>query len=208
MNMQRHPSASRQQGLSLIELMVALTISFLVALGILQIFSASSQTYRMQEGLSRVQESGRYAAQFLQRELRTVGYEGCGSDTERTSQLSFVNHLADYSATVFGGDAVDPKFRFQRPIEAFAAEDLTNADLPAGLTVGQLHLVPGTDVLILRTVSEEAVPVINLARTNDNNGTRRDRLLGCDDRVSRYRRRCNCLRIGKLPFGRCLRWHP
>ncbi|MGA9422630.1 MAG: PilW family protein [Rhodanobacteraceae bacterium] len=160
-----HAARSRHVGLSLIELMVALAISTLVALGIVQIFSASRMTYQVQEGLSRVQESGRYAVQTLQRDLRMVGYMGCGSDNERDTQASFVNHLATWSATVPGGDAVDPKYRFQRPIEAFAA-----ADLPADLTALGLNVVAGTDVLVLRTVSEDAVPVISIARTPDNYG--------------------------------------
>ncbi|MGA8277364.1 MAG: PilW family protein [Rhodanobacteraceae bacterium] len=155
----------RHLGLSLIELMVALAISTLVALGIVQIFSASRMTYQVQEGLSRVQESGRYAVQTLWRDLRMVGYMGCGSDNERDTQTSFVNHLAAWSATVPGGDAVDPKYRFQRPIEAFAADSL-----PADLTALGLNVVADTDVLVLRTVSEEAVPVVSIARSADNYG--------------------------------------
>lgn len=155
----------RQTGLSLIELMVALLISLLVSIGILQIFSASRATYQMQDGLSRVQESGRYAIQYLQRQMRMVGYMGCGADTERTTQASFVNHLATYSATVPGGDAVDPLYRFQRPIEAFSADAL-----PSDLTALNLRAVAGTDVLVLRTVSEESVPVISIARTAGNLG--------------------------------------
>lgn len=152
---------SIQRGLSLIELMVALLIAGLLSLGIVQIFSASRITYQTQEGLSRVQESGRYATQYLQRQLRMVGYMGCGSDSERISQVSFVNHLALYSATVPGGDTVDAKYRFQRPIQAFAAE---------AVPVGLLDSAPkaGTDVLVLRVLGDDSVPALAINATNNN----------------------------------------
>ena len=150
----------RQRGLSLLELMVALLIAGLLALGIVQIFGASRVTYQTQEGLSRVQESGRYATQFLQRQLRMVGYMGCGSDSERFSQVSFVNHLATYSATVPGGDAVDPKYRFQRPIEAFAS-----TAVPAGFLD---HAPLGGDVLVLRVLGEDSVPALTINAANNS----------------------------------------
>jgi type IV pilus assembly protein PilW len=155
---------SGPKGFSLIELMVALTISLLVSIGIVEIFGGSRATFQTQQGLSAVQESGRFSIQYLQHQLRMAGYMGCGGDTERQTQESFVNHMANYSATVPGGDAVaDPKFRFQRPIEAFAS-----ADLPSDLST--LAPVNGTDVLVLRTASEESVPVVSIARTPDNFG--------------------------------------
>lgn len=155
MNM-RYTTVGRQRGVSLIELMVALLIGFLLALGIVQIFGASRTTYQVQEGLSRVQESGRFAVQFLERQLRMVGYMGCGSDAERASQRSFVNHLAAYSAAVSGGDAVLDKYRFQRPVEAFAA-----AAVPAYLTAAGVDPAAGTDVLVLRVLSDDSVPVVS-----------------------------------------------
>ena len=95
--------AHRQSGVSLIELMIALVIAGLLALGLVQIFGASKTTADMQEGLSRVQENGRFATQFLQRQLRMVGFMGCGADTGRNTQASFVNHLATFPGDVVPG---------------------------------------------------------------------------------------------------------
>ena len=47
-------SRASQRGVSLIELMVAITIAMLVTLGLIQIFGASRASSQMQEGLSRV----------------------------------------------------------------------------------------------------------------------------------------------------------
>ena len=150
----------RQSGVSLIEVMIALVISGLLALGLVQIFGASKTTSDMTEGLSRVQENGRFATQFLQRQLRMVGYMGCGSDAERSIQQSFVNHLAQHpGVTVPGGN----KFRFQRPIEAYTQGEMTAPTELAILT----NMVAGSDVLILRVFSEESTPVVSISKAAD-----------------------------------------
>lgn len=151
----------RQHGVSLIEVMVALLIAALLTIGLLQIFGATRLTSQMQEGLSRVQENGRFAMQYLQRQLRMVGFMGCGADIGRVAQTSFVNHLAMYDGTIPGGT----KYRFQRPIEAFTAGA---APPPAELTAEAASFVAGSDVLILRVFGDESVPVLNVSREATN----------------------------------------
>jgi len=67
----------RQSGLSLVELMVAVTIGLVLLTGVLQIYLGSKQTYRIQDALSRLQENGRIAIEMLQRDIRPAGYVGC-----------------------------------------------------------------------------------------------------------------------------------
>lgn len=67
-------------GLSLIELMVALALGAFLILGLVQLFSASRSTFLASEGLSRVQETGRTAMDWMQRDLRMAGHMGCVSD--------------------------------------------------------------------------------------------------------------------------------
>lgn len=66
----------RQAGLSLVELMIAITLSLLLIAGVLQIFLSSKQTYSTNNALSRVQESGRFAMDFLTQDIRNTGYKG------------------------------------------------------------------------------------------------------------------------------------
>lgn len=63
----------RQQGLSLIELMVAMGLGLLLVFGIGTIYVGSKQTYRMQEANARVQETGRFALEAIGRSLRQAG---------------------------------------------------------------------------------------------------------------------------------------
>jgi len=71
---QRHSISHSQQGVSLIELMVSLTIGLVIILGIAQIFSANRETYTAQENLGQLQENGQYAVNFISQHLRKAGY--------------------------------------------------------------------------------------------------------------------------------------
>lgn len=83
--------AKRQSGLSLIELMIAITLSLLLIAGVLQIFLSSKQTYSTNTALARVQESGRFAMEFLTQDIRNIGYKGqCLGEP--------LNHLTNDSA--------------------------------------------------------------------------------------------------------------
>jgi type IV pilus assembly protein PilW len=87
--MNMHPK--RQQGLTLIEIMIALTISLLLLAGVIQIFISNKQTYRMQEASARLQESGRFAIHFLTQDFRMAGFFGCGSTIMEISNIADVD---------------------------------------------------------------------------------------------------------------------
>ena len=55
---------SLQRGLSLVELMISLTVGSVITAGIVQLFSANSDTHRVMMGQSRIQESARFALDF------------------------------------------------------------------------------------------------------------------------------------------------
>ena len=68
---------SKTPGFTLVELMVAITIGLIILAVLSQVYVGSKRTYRSQEALSRLQENGRYAIDFLGRDLRVAGYMGC-----------------------------------------------------------------------------------------------------------------------------------
>src|SRR5665647_885339 len=68
---------NHQVGMTLIEIMIALLIGAFLIGGVLEIFINSRQTYRMQENLSRLQENGRFATEFISNSIRMTGYWGC-----------------------------------------------------------------------------------------------------------------------------------
>jgi len=77
----RYPALRRQQGVTLVELMIALAIGLLVTVAMLKVYVDASGMYRFNEGLARVQENGRFALEFIRRDARVAGFWGCNSDT-------------------------------------------------------------------------------------------------------------------------------
>lgn len=178
---QNLPRLSGQRGVSLIELMVGILISSLLMLGMYQIFTASRVTFQMQEGLSRVQENGRFAMDFLQRNVRMAGFMGCGSDIGRFNQASFVNHLANADGSM--PTTTGAAYRFQRPIQAYTVgSSMAIPDDFAAIAASSAATKPidGNDVLILRILSEDSVPVITL----DKDGTNTQLTLRIADKTS------------------------
>ncbi|EAR20899.1 PilW family protein [Nitrococcus mobilis] len=73
----RRSFPSYAAGFSLVEIMVALTLSLLLLGAVFQIFISAKTSYRMNEGLARLQETGRFAADILAGDIRMAGYQGC-----------------------------------------------------------------------------------------------------------------------------------
>ena len=70
---------SLQRGFTLIELMIAMLIGVFLMGGVIQIFLSAKQAYRLQENLSRLQENGRFAMDFITKDVRMAGFAGCAS---------------------------------------------------------------------------------------------------------------------------------
>ena len=75
----RHPYPRSQQGITLIELMIALVIGLLATGAMLKVYVDSSQLYRFNESLARIQENGRFGLEFIRRDARMAGFWGCNS---------------------------------------------------------------------------------------------------------------------------------
>jgi len=74
---------NRECGFGLVEILVAMAIGLFLLAGVIQVLVSSKQSYRTNEALARVQESGRIALDFIARDIRLAGFspvlEGCGS---------------------------------------------------------------------------------------------------------------------------------
>ncbi len=146
----------KQQGLSLIELMIAMLVGLILIGGVLSIFISSRQSYGVNSGVARIQESGRFALSFITKPVRMAGYMGCG-----LSSSNFANDLKSPANT-------DLAFNFKDGIVGFeytgtAPGNTYNiaSDQPSP-TVGtgnwspsldaslQNLVIPGTDVMVLR----------------------------------------------------------
>ncbi len=83
------PAPVRQQGLSLIELMVALTVSLIILVSLVAVLSNAQKTTRIQSGLQDIQERGRSGLAIMVRDIRNAGFAGCSN-----KGATFTSHLA------------------------------------------------------------------------------------------------------------------
>jgi type IV pilus assembly protein PilW len=72
----RMRSNTRNAGLSLVELMVALALGSALIAGAVYVYSQSRSTYRVSENIARLQEQGRYVISVIEPDLELAGYYG------------------------------------------------------------------------------------------------------------------------------------
>jgi type IV pilus assembly protein PilW len=165
------------RGLSLIEILVALTITGLLLLGLSQIFIGSKIAYSVQAGMSRAQENARFVFSYLEDNVKMAGYYGCGNEAD--ASLQYFNHVINDSG------ASDPTalIRFNRPVEGFDytnctstacdtdglaasagvagdwSPSLASSNLPASASA---RPVKGSDILVLRILSSVGTPALGV----------------------------------------------
>lgn len=126
-----------QSGLTLVELMIAMLLGLVILAGVLTVFISNSSTYRTNEAVARIQESGRFAFELMARDIREAGGMPCGADLPVANVL---NNSADTpGASTWWAD-------FNNGIRGYDAGEA----LPAaanGTNVG--NRVAGTDAIIL-----------------------------------------------------------
>lgn len=132
----------RQGGLTLIELMISLVIGLLVLGALLVVYLGSRAAYRTSDSLARVQESGRFAIEFIAQDGRMSGFMGCLSRNLTTD--SVINLTANPSV---------PFSNSADGIRGFDGSDATNIALWSNPTAGsptEIERVGNSDVLTIR----------------------------------------------------------
>jgi type IV pilus assembly protein PilW len=176
---------ARQRGMSLIELLVSLTLSATLMAGVVGVFVTMFQTDRSQEGVSRIQESGRFALSFLSQDLRMAGFMGCSSTLEAT----------DINVTIYSPPA---SFQPDRNIQGWEGATSDPGDInnsvndeatvltsavggwatSGGNVLDVTNAMPGTDIFrvwgadpavrtIINSVTPGASTVVNVVNTPD-----------------------------------------
>ncbi len=135
---------NKSSGMSLVELMIAVALGIIITGGLIEIFINNKLTYRVQDGLARLQENGRYAHYYLSKEIRMAGYGSCGSLKTLVPAIQ--------------AKVVPPNFAFS--IDDVITGHDGNADgtwspaLPPTLAT---VVAPGTDVIGLHSASRYSV---------------------------------------------------
>ena len=148
-------------GLTLVELLVAITLGAIILGGAVTLFVNNRDTYNTTNELSRLQETARYALDMMVKDIRMAGYFGCADRGDTvTLNVPVVNpgELWDFNMDP-GAGAIIP------PIEGFEAAFVANEFMPSGfdVTVGTNgaggEVLAGTDAITLRYIAGSMIDV-------------------------------------------------
>lgn len=147
-------------GLSLIELLISMALGLTLATGVVQIYVGSETTERDREARQRMQENGRFAMNFLLREIRMAGYMGCSSDIDPADvnvtlvggiPASFqpLTGIQGWEATGTDSGTVNNSAKDVAVVASTTAEWTTSASS----TISSFNAVPNSDIIQLWTGS-------------------------------------------------------
>ncbi len=103
-----------QGGLSLVELMIAMVIGLIVMAGLAQILLSGRQSYSTQSGVGALQENGRFATFFLQRDISKAGFpRTTGPSTGAPTVTPFVVPTLPGTGTFEGVDDAPDQIEMQ-----------------------------------------------------------------------------------------------
>jgi type IV pilus assembly protein PilW len=108
----------QQQGFSIVELMVAVTLGLVLLAGLIQMFISSKQGYRIQESGGRLQENSRFAMEYLANSIRQTGFFGgqLGTSIDKLTGSPLANPSA-------APCSIEWMTAYQRPIEGWKGAD-------------------------------------------------------------------------------------
>ena len=114
----RPSTASRlraQGGLTLIELMVAMTIGLILMGVAMNVFMSTRETHRVVNNLARLQENGRFAIDQISQIVRMTGYQGNSASQwvmgPLTQATSGINRLVGTDNDTNGSDTISVTYR-------------------------------------------------------------------------------------------------
>ena len=96
MKMHKHTISNREQGLSLVELMIAITIGLFLTAAIVSLYVSNATSFRMQDDSARMQESMRGALDTLNYHIRQAGYVDVETDQDFMDSLTNKTYIDFY----------------------------------------------------------------------------------------------------------------
>jgi type IV pilus assembly protein PilW len=146
-----HRLKACQPGFSLIELMVATTLTLFVILAITTLFTNNSTARREIDGAGQQIENGRYAIELIRDDVRLAGYYGELVPPFGGVSWQLPANPCDPTLANLGWDATGTSAPV--PISGFEGHDAAIGDLSPQCISNR---VPNSDVLVVRRVSTTA----------------------------------------------------
>ncbi|WP_373090648.1 PilW family protein [Zhongshania sp.] len=136
-----------QAGFGIVELMIAMTLGLFLSAAVIQVTLASQRSQRVLEAAGQLQESGRIAVSFLNRDLRMAGYMGCPNLERIPVNIIAKNLPSDFNFSASG---------------VLLGQDNVSAS-------NDYDAVENTDVVIIQRAASPAVNLVgNVDQDNAN----------------------------------------
>ena len=165
------PRARAQQGITLIELMIALVIGLLATGAMLKVYVDGSRLYRFNEGLARIQENGRFATEFIRRDARVAGFWGCNHEASLTNRIDSETDYPDIDGTNNDGlnEADSITFSGAGNSAATVSSDMTasGSDIP----ISRTKILEEGDALLISDCETADIFQLTSIEGSDSNQT-------------------------------------
>jgi type IV pilus assembly protein PilW len=149
------PNRSRhtQRGITMVDMLVAMAVSMLLMVGLLQAYLGTKQVYRVEESTARLMESGTVAMELLSRSVRGGGYWECSS----WEAGSVKNHLGTNQRGLHGTDGTSgapDTLRTLRLVNDTALAVQADVTLPATITVPSGHGLQEDSLVVINNCTK------------------------------------------------------
>ena len=131
--------------------MIAITLSLVLTLGVIEIFSSSKQTNRTQSALGNLQENARFALDLLSYDIRMAGNIGCNR-TATVTNIKANTNLDDIGNGIQG-------YEYHDSIDTLPAKLLIDDSSSISKNPGDANVVKGTDTIVIRYASPNTLDV-------------------------------------------------
>ena len=138
-----------QQGLTLVELLVAMAISVTVMSGVIVVLLTSKLSFITQGELAVLQENARYAMRLMAEELRMAGFSGCSS-----KPLFTANSIVGATDSWFLNAPGIHGFEHEAGVSSFPAE--FGSDVKAGTDAILIRRAQNTGYSVAAHIPEKA----------------------------------------------------
>lgn len=169
------------QGMSLVELLIAMTLGLILMAGMLAVFSSNKRSSELNTAMANIQENARFALNALSKDIRVAGYQGCldtrtGLPTVVSAQAPIPqtgttitgNPIFDFSRSSITGSVVLTEANWDPAIPGDFIPPVTN------------KAIPGTHVLAVQFGDTNQSKLIDTIAI-DGNPNRNGPIITADD---------------------------
>lgn len=142
----------KEQGLSLVELMISIALGLVLMAGVIQMFVSTKQSFTVQQGMSRIQESGRMAMEFIGRDLRSAAQVGC---VRAVTPNKLTPNILDPLNLNLGGLSKD----FLVGLIGYDTPAALSLSAPLLQAIGTMVPAADSNILVIRGATERGFPV-------------------------------------------------